>query len=48
VFLASMILNPDYITVLLTDPRGKLMLAMAIGMQLMGMAMIRWIVNIKV
>ncbi len=48
VFLASMVLNRDYAMVLLTDPRGKLMLAMAIGMQIMGMAMIRWIVNIKV
>ncbi|MFH0981643.1 MAG: type II secretion system F family protein [Planctomycetota bacterium] len=48
VFLASLYLNPDYVKVLLTDPRGKVMLCLAVGMQIMGMAMIRWIVNIKV
>lgn len=48
VFIASMYLNPDYVNVLLTDPRGKLALCLAGGMQIMGMAMIRWIVNIKV
>jgi tight adherence protein B len=48
VFLASMVLNREYAMVLLTDPRGKLMLALAVGMQIMGMAMIRYIVNIKV
>ena len=48
VFIASMWLNPGYAKVLYTDPRGKLMLGLAIGMQIMGMAMIRWIVNIKV
>lgn len=48
VFLASMYLNPRYAEVLLDDPRGKIMLLIAGGMQLMGIAMIRWIVNIKV
>lgn len=48
VFLASMYLNPKYAQVLLEDPRGKIMLLIAGGMQLMGIAMIRWIVNIKV
>ncbi|MGD2108733.1 MAG: type II secretion system F family protein [Phycisphaerae bacterium] len=48
VFLASMYLNPQYAQVLLEDPRGKIMLMIAGGMQLMGIAMIRWIVNIKV
>jgi len=48
VFLGSMWLNPKYASVLLEDPRGKIMLMVAIGMQLMGIAMIRWIVNIKV
>ena len=48
VFLASMYLNPKYAQVLLEDPRGKIMLMIAGGMQLMGIAMIRWIVNIKV
>jgi tight adherence protein B len=48
VFVGSMYLNPDYGSVLLDDPRGQIMLMVAVGMQLMGIAMIRWIVNIKV
>lgn len=48
VFLATMVLNPSYVEILFTDPRGQLMLVVAGGMQLMGIAMIRWIVNIKV
>ena len=48
VFVASLYLNPNYATVLLEDPRGQIMLMVAAGMQLMGIAMIRWIVNIKV
>ena len=48
VFVATLYLNPDYATVLLEDPKGKIMLMVAVGMQLMGIAMIRWIVNIKV
>jgi tight adherence protein B len=48
VFFASLYLNPNYATVLLEDPRGQIMLMIAAGMQLMGIAMIRWIVNIKV
>lgn len=48
VFLGSMALNPKYANTLLEDPRGQMMLMVAGGMQLMGIAMIRWIVNIKV
>ena len=48
VFLATLYLNPQYAQVLLDDPRGQIMLMVALGMQLMGIAMIRWIVNIKV
>ncbi len=48
VFLGSMVLNPKYANTLLEDPRGQMMLMVAGGMQLMGIAMIRWIVNIKV
>ena len=48
VFLGSMYLNPDYANVLLYDPTGKMMLMIGGGLQLMGIAMIRWIVNIKV
>lgn len=48
VFLGSMVLNPKYANVLLEDPQGQILLMVAGGMQLMGIAMIRWIVNIKV
>lgn len=48
VFAGSMYLNPEYGSVLIDDPRGQIMLAAAVGLQLMGIAMIRWIVNIKV
>ena len=48
VFLAVTQLNPGYSNVLLEDPIGKLMLIIAGGMQIIGLAMIRWIVNIKV
>ena len=48
VFLAMLKVNSDYAMLLLTDPTGKLMLAGAIVMQLMGWVMIKKIVNIKV
>jgi len=48
VFVACVKLNYDYASMLWTHPYGKIMLAAACGMQLMGLAMIRWIVNIKV
>ena len=48
IFVATLYLNPDYGSILIEDPRGQLMLMFAGGMQLMGIAMIRWIVNIKV
>ncbi|MCH7591285.1 MAG: type II secretion system F family protein [Planctomycetes bacterium] len=48
IFGATLYLNPDYANVLLEDPIGQIMLGVAAGMQLMGIAMIRWIVNIKV
>ncbi|MCH9034709.1 MAG: secretion protein, partial [Planctomycetes bacterium] len=48
VFGATMYLIPDYGAMLFDDPMGRIMLMVAIGMQLMGIAMIRWIVNIKV
>ncbi|MBN1513664.1 MAG: type II secretion system F family protein [Phycisphaerae bacterium] len=47
-FLAAMFLSPGYAETMLNDPRGKMMLFAAGGMALMGIAMIRWIVNIKV
>jgi tight adherence protein B len=48
VFGATVKLNYDYASMLWTHPQGKILLAVAAGMQLMGLAMIRWIVNIKV
>ncbi len=48
VFIAEMTLNPEYAGVLLTEPIGKVLLFVAAAMQLMGLAMIRMIVNIKV
>ncbi len=48
VFFAELYINPDYAQVLLTDPVGKVMLFGTGVMMLMGMAMIKKIVNIKV
>jgi tight adherence protein B len=41
-------LNPDYLSVLFTDPLGKKMLAVAIFLQVVGALCIRKIVNIRV
>lgn len=48
VFCAELYLNPDYAGDLLWDETGRFMLYAAAAMQLMGMAMIKKIVNIKV
>ena len=48
VFCACMVVNRDYAEVLIATPPGRLMLATAAIMDLMGMAMIKKIVNIKV
>ncbi len=48
VFFILMYINPAYMNLLLTDPTGKVMLTVAIVMQVMGWAMIKKIVNIKV
>jgi len=48
VFLAMLKVNAEYAKLLITDPLGKLMLTGAIVMQLMGWAMIKKIVNIRV
>jgi tight adherence protein B len=41
-------MNPDYVSLLFTDPAGKKMLAGAVFMQLLGAAVIKKIVDIKV
>ena len=48
VFFVSLVVNPAYARQLLDTPGGRLMLGTAIGMDLMGLAMIKKIVNIKV
>jgi tight adherence protein B len=48
VFAAVALLNPGYSEQLTGNATGKMLLMVAGGMQLMGLAMIRWIVNIKV
>jgi tight adherence protein B len=48
VFLVMLRINANYAYMLFTDPTGKMMLTGAIVMQLMGWAMIKKIVNIKV
>jgi tight adherence protein B len=48
VFFISLSVNPDYARQLLDTPNGRIMLGSAICMDLMGMALIRKIVNIKV
>jgi len=48
VFFVELYINPEYAQVLLTDPTGKMMLFGTVCMMLMGMAMIKKIVNIKV
>lgn len=48
VFAGVLGLNPEYGHKLLDESTGRIMLMVAGGMQLMGLAMIRWIVNIKV
>jgi len=41
-------LNPDYMSKLIYDPRGHIVIVVAIIMQLMGMGLIKSILNIKV
>ena len=48
VFFVSLVVNPAYGRQLLDTPGGRMMLGTAIGMDLMGLAMIKKIVNIKV
>ncbi len=50
VFVATVVtyLNPEYMGVLWKDPRGHNLLFAALGMQLMGMLVIRKILNIKI
>ena len=48
VSLVITIMNPEYMSVLWTDPRGHLLIAVALFMQLTGMLIVRKILNIKI
>ncbi len=48
VAIAVTVMNPDYMSVLWSDPRGHYLLFAASGMQLVGMLIIRKILRIKV
>ncbi|HEX8710159.1 MAG TPA: type II secretion system F family protein [Pyrinomonadaceae bacterium] len=48
VAVAVTVMNPEYMSVLWTDPRGHRLIAIALGMQLTGMLVVRKILNIKI
>jgi tight adherence protein B len=48
VMLAVTVMNPDYMSVLWTDPRGHNLLLAAAGLQITGMLVIRKILRIKI
>ena len=48
VFFVAKALNPQYVDLLIHDPQGRNMLYGAIVMQVLGMLMIKKIVNIKI
>ncbi|HEX8458572.1 MAG TPA: type II secretion system F family protein [Pyrinomonadaceae bacterium] len=48
VALAVTVMNPDYMSVMWNDPRGHKLAAVAIGLQVTGMLVIRKILNIKI
>jgi tight adherence protein B len=41
-------LNPSYMSILFTDPIGKILVGVAVGMQLIGLLWIRKIINIEI
>jgi tight adherence protein B len=41
-------LNPGYMSILFTDPIGKILVGVAVGMQLVGLFWIRKIINIEI
>ncbi len=48
VALALFFINPEYMKELIYDPRGKIIIAISVGMMLLGLAIIRRIINIKI
>lgn len=47
-FIAFMVINPEFTSLLITDPFGRILLAGAIMLEIMGFLVIRKIVNIEV
>jgi Flp pilus assembly protein TadB len=41
-------MNPEYMSILWKDPRGHVLIAIALFMQLTGMLIVRKILNIKI
>lgn len=48
VAVALFFINPDYMKELIYDPRGKIIIAVSIGMMLLGLAIIKRIINIRI
>ncbi len=46
--ITASVMNPDYMSILWDDPRGHKLIALASGMQIAGMLMIRKILQIKI
>lgn len=46
--IAATIISPDYMSILWDDPRGHNLIALAVGMQLCGILMVRKILQIKI
>jgi tight adherence protein B len=50
IFVAIMVtfLNPEYMSVMWMDPRGHYLIAIALGMQISGMLIVRKILKIQI
>ncbi|MFN0111869.1 MAG: type II secretion system F family protein [Blastocatellia bacterium] len=46
--IAATVISPDYMSILWNDPRGHNLIALAVGMQLAGILMVRKILQIKI
>lgn len=46
--IAATIISPDYMSILWSDPRGHNLIALAVGMQIAGILMVRKILQIKI
>jgi len=48
IFSILYMLNPEYMSILFTDPVGKILIAIALSMQLLGFLWIRKIIKIEI